>query len=47
MINCICKIKTNQILGIGFFFFKIPIENGKIMDCFVTNNHVIDKKLYE
>ena len=20
MINCICKIKTNQILGIGFFF---------------------------
>ena len=46
MINCICKIKTNQILGTGFFC-KIPIENGKIMDCLMTNNNVIDKKLYE
>ena len=46
MINCICKIKTKDGIGTGFFC-KIPLGKDKTIDCLMTNYHVIDEKYFK
>ena len=45
LINCVCKIKVKGAYGTGFFC-KIPLGNNKIIQCLITNHHVIDKQYY-
>ena len=45
MENCICKIKTENEAGTGFFC-KIPFPNLKNqLSVLITNNHIINKEL--
>ena len=56
MMNCICKIKTknkNQkeiiakdAYGTGFFC-KIPLTENKIINCLMTNYHILDENYFE
>ena len=46
MKKCICKIKTDEAVGTGFFC-TIPIENNKTMNCLMTCNHVLNEKYYD
>ena len=43
MMNCICKIKMNNIYGTGFFC-KIPFENDETKNFLMTNFHILNKK---
>ena len=45
MMNCICKIKINQLHGTGFFC-KIPFKNNS-MNVLMTNYHIINDKYYK
>ncbi len=45
MKNCICQIKLKNERGTGFFC-KIDLGNGEIMNCHMTNCHIIDDKYY-
>ena len=45
MMNCICKIKINQLHGTGFFC-KIPFKNNSI-NVLMTNYHIINDKYYK
>ena len=46
MINCICKIKIKGANGTGFFC-RIPFLENEIMDCLMTNYHVLNEKYFE
>ena len=46
LINCICKIKTKDAFGTGFFC-KIPLGNNKHMNCLMTNYHVLDENYFK
>ena len=46
MTNCICKIKIKGAFGTGFFC-KIPFGKNEVMNCLMTNYHVLDEKYYK
>ena len=41
MENCICKVKNNQIIGIGFFC-RIPYKNNTKINVLITSYQIID-----
>ena len=41
MKNCICKVKNNQIIGIGFFC-RIPYKNNTKINVLITSYQIID-----
>ena len=45
MRNSICKIKTNQIFGNGFFC-RIPYKNNTKMNALITSYQIIDENYF-
>ena len=43
MINCICKIKIGAYNGTGIFC-KIKLDENTIINCLMTNYHVLNKE---
>ena len=46
MINCVCKIRIKETHGTGFFC-GIPYDNNNIMQCLMTNYHIINEKCFK
>ena len=45
MEKCICKVKIGKEQGTGFFS-KIPFpDKNTMLSVFITNNHIINKKI--
>ena len=47
MKNSICKIKTLDGNNGTGFFCEIPYNNDTSISVFITNNHIINKKIIE